>query len=370
MLLGTPRRITVAVALAWALAIAVISHGDLRALLLLGEGFSHPASLSGAPVFAGTGYDGQFYAALATDPLALRGDTPRHLDAPRYRAGRIGLSLAAWLLAGGDGRVAVLLYQLLCWAGAILGVWVAARWLQEDGVSPLWALPLGASAGVAASILRSLPDAAAVSLVMAGLWLHRRARRGGIAVLAIACLVRETSLVAVAALALHEALNRRFRVAAAAALVPAAVLVAWRLWVASRPGMGGTLGLGNLDWPMAGLVEKLGRPVAPIELVGTVALLLAILAAAALRPPWTPAALAYAGYAAMAACLAFSVAEEVYAYARVTAFLPLAACVLASRARSTAGRWALRAVPLAYAALGAAAIGASYRLMAVLPEVR
>lgn len=371
MPLVTPARLTIAVALGWALVVAVASRGDPRTLLALGDAFSHPPALARAPTLAGTGYDGQFYAALATDPLVLSPDTARHLDVPRYRAGRGGLPLVAWLLAFGNGPAAILVYQLLCWAGALLGVWVAARWLEDEGASPLWALPVGASAGVVASILRSLPDAAAVSLVLLALWLGAARRSvAAVAVLAFACLVRETSLVAAAALALGEASARRFRSAIAAAAIPLAVVGAWRAWVASRPGMEGALGLHNLGWPTAGLWEKLARPVPPIEVLGMLALLLAIAAVAALRPAASPLALTYAGFAVLAACLSYVVVEEVYAYTRVTAFLPLAACLLAERARSTVGRWGLRAVPLAYAALGAGMTAASPPFRQVLAALR
>jgi hypothetical protein len=370
MPLATPGRLTAVVALGWALVVGIASQGDPRTLLALGDRFSHPPALAGAPTRAGTGYDGQFYAGLATDPLVLHPDTAGHLDSARYRAGRIGLPLLAWLLAAGNGAAAVLVYQLLCWAGAILGVWAAARWLQDEGASPLWALPLAASAGVVASILRSLPDAAAVSLVLVALWLHRRARPGAaVAVLAFACLVRETSLLAAAALALHEASERRLGAAAVSALVPLVVVGAWKVWVASRPGMAGTLGFHNLDLPMKGVWDKLVRPLPPIELLGVLVLALAIAAVVALRRPWSPLALTYVGFAAMTACLAYVVVEEVYAYTRVTAFLPVGAAVLAGGAGSSADRrWALRAVPLAYAVLGAGMLAASspFRQLLVL----
>jgi hypothetical protein len=306
----------------------------------------------------GPGYDGQFFAALATDPLLLNAATPAYLDAPAYRAGRIGLPLAAWVLAGGEKYAAILIYQLLCWAGAVLGVWVAARWLVEGGASPLWALPLGISGGVVASVVRSLPDATAASLILLALWLRNNERRGAIAVLAFACLVRETSLIAAIALIAFDVRAKRYG-AAAIAFVPFLVVSIWWLWVASRPGVPGVPPVPPvpaLGAPMIGVWEKLLHPVSVVELVGTAAIVLAVAATIPLRRSWSPVALTYFGFAAMTACLSYFVTIEFLAYGRATAVLPLAATVVFPSLPSRSNKWIMRAVPLAFAVLGTAAL--------------
>ena len=96
---------------------------------------------------------------------------------------------AAWIVALGNRRGALIAYPLLTWALSLLGVWVAARWLEEDGRSVLWAAPLAVSVGMVSSMLRCLPDAAAASLLLLAIWLDRRGRRGSIAALSFAAFV-------------------------------------------------------------------------------------------------------------------------------------------------------------------------------------
>ena len=174
---------------------------DVRELYVLGDRFPHPPELEQVRHWRGTGYDGQFFGALAVDPLLLRPETAGYLDVPAYRAGRIGMPLAAWLVSLGNRRLALVVYPILVWCLSLLGVWVAARWLEEEGRPAVWALPLAFSVGLVPSMLRCVPDAAAVSLLLLGLWRERRGRAGPTAILTIAVLVRETSLLGAGAIA-------------------------------------------------------------------------------------------------------------------------------------------------------------------------
>jgi hypothetical protein len=221
-----------AVAALWVIVLAGAargtSAGDPRGLYVLGARFAHPPELDGVRRWDGTGYDGQFFAALAVDPLLLDANTPRYLDGPAYRAGRIGLPLAAWIVALGNRRAALIVYPLLTWALSLLGIWVAARWLEEDGRAVLWAAPLA-------------------------LWLDRRGRPGSIAALSFAALVRETSLIGAAVLAGVRWRRGERREAALALAIPAGLglqppwirpVSARRLRVA--PALGGSTGSGWL----------------------------------------------------------------------------------------------------------------------------
>ena len=131
-----PRAVLAVAAAFWAVALGLTvlgQHGgDPRALLRLGELRDHPQALAGVPRSSEHGYDGQYYATLATDPLLRRPETVACLDAPFYRAGRIGAPIAAWLLAFGRPQLAVVLYQLLCWAGCLAAVHLVARWLAAE----------------------------------------------------------------------------------------------------------------------------------------------------------------------------------------------------------------------------------------------
>jgi hypothetical protein len=346
--------------------------GDPRILLRLGADFRHPEALRGVPFFGRAGYDGQFFAALATDPLLLRPETASFLDAPLYRAGRIGLPLLAWGLAAGNDPAAILVYQLLCWSLGALCAWIVARWLEDEGHSPLWAVPLALSGGVVASMYSSLPDAAACSFLVAALWLHRRGRTAwSIAVLAFACLVKETNVVAAAAIAAAELRDGRFRRAALSAAVPIAVLLVWRAWVLSRPGFGdAALVADNFGVPLAWIPRKLQTPIDAFEVFGLAGLALAFASLPALLPAvrrWTPVESTLAGFTLLALFLNELVYIPVwFNYTRVLAPLPMLAALSAEHDDAAWRRWLLRAMALAWSILGVMML---YRWAAALAAV-
>jgi hypothetical protein len=176
--------------------------GDPRAFLCLGLNFSHPAGLASAPRTSPWGYDGQFFAVLATDPLVLDPATAESLDAPSYRSRRILLPLVAWLVTLGRDSAAPFAYLVLCWGFGLAGVGLLAIWLERAGRSPWLALLYAASGGVVVSFLRATPDAAVTALVLAGLWAARTGRdRSALAALTAAALARETAVLAAVALA-------------------------------------------------------------------------------------------------------------------------------------------------------------------------
>ncbi len=344
--------ILVAVAIFWAIVLVGAaqgtSSGDPRGLYVLGSRFVHPPELDGVRRWDGTGYDGQFFAALAVDPLLLDENTPRYLDGPAYRAGRIGLPLAAWIVSLGNRRVALIVYPLLNWALSLLGVWVAARWLEEDGRSVLWAAPLALSVGMVSSMLRCLPDAAAVSLLLLALWLDRGGRRGSIAVLSFAALVRETSLIGAVALAVGRWRRGERREAALALAVPAGLAALWRVWVLSRPGFG-RYPLVDFGWPLRWLADwlRMAPGTTLSARLAIAAVLLAIGVVVALPRPWSVVAWTYVGFVALALVLNIRVYDDAWSFGRVLAALPVLAAV------ASGGR-AVLAVPSAFAVGGCA----------------
>ena len=90
--------------------------GDMRGFLDLGQNIPHPSALADAPKPSLDGYDGQFYVALATDPLIRHRETGESLDNPAFRGSRAMIPLLAWILAAGNAGTAVYTYELLCWA--------------------------------------------------------------------------------------------------------------------------------------------------------------------------------------------------------------------------------------------------------------
>jgi hypothetical protein len=369
------RAVVVVAALAWGLLLAgltVIAYrGDPRGFFVAGSLHPHPPELAGAPTRQGPGYDGQFFAALAVDPLLLRPETPGYLDLPPYRAGRVGLPLAAWLLAVGHRPAAILVYLALCGLLGLLGVWVAARWLEDLGHSPWGALPLALSVGLVTTTTRALPDAAAASLLLLALWRESRGRSGAAGLLAAASLVRETSLIAAGGLALVRWREGSRRGAVRAVAVPAAVAFGWRAWVASRLAVAGT-GPPDLGRPLVWVAAKLAVPWTLDSIAETVALAALLLAAAALAPllprwrSWSPAAWTYAGIVTLLFLVGGPIYADRWGYGRASCALPMLAVPLAATEDRPGVARLLRAVPLAYAVAGALTILLMTRLPAML----
>src|ERR1700736_4869464 len=63
--------------------------------------------------FPGKGYDGQFYAQVAIDPLAQNPRLATALDDAEYRSRRIAMPALAWLLGVGEPARIVTCYTLI-----------------------------------------------------------------------------------------------------------------------------------------------------------------------------------------------------------------------------------------------------------------
>ena len=352
--------------LTWGIALPYGVHrelgGDYRVLLHLGTLHAHPEVLQGAPRVPGHGIDGQFFAALATDPLLLRPETPGMFDAPYYRAGRIGLPLLAWIVALGRPGPAIFVYQLLCWGLGALLAWVLARWLEDEGHSPLRAAPAALFGGVVASMFTSLPDAAMATLVAFALWRHAIGRRGALPALVLAVLVKETAAIAALAIAASELRDRRFGRALRFGLLPVLAILAWRGFVLLRLGTPPTnpwqiTGQAAFAWPLAWAATKLSMPFDWMEAVALAGVGLGFLGTVALVPSILRARapeLAYGGFALLGLFLSRHVyLPHWWNHARVLLALPALAVVLAERQPPGWRRFLLRVVTLSAAVVGA-----------------
>ena len=357
--------VTLVTALFWALVVLFVAHvrygGDIRALLCIGEWASLPAPFEAVPRTGPSGYDGQQYAALATDPLLRDPVTVQALDAPRYRASRIFVPLLAWALALGSPSGAIIAYQLLCWGLGLAAVFLVARWLAAEARSPWWALPLACSAGLAAAMIRSTLDAAALCLMLAALWFHARGRLPlGIVMATTAVLARETSYLAVLAIVLEELWHRRFARAAGFAFIPLVPFVAWQLYLTGLLGASHAIGSISFTTPFAWAPEKLpvllaASPVSQQEVFGLLAVAattLAFVLVAARPSAWAAPELAFLGFGALGLVLTYDAYVETWGYARILIAVPFLASLMAERQRSAFRRWSLRSVTAFYLLAG------------------
>ncbi|MEO8483116.1 MAG: glycosyltransferase 87 family protein [Acidobacteriota bacterium] len=170
----------------------------------------------------GAGYDGQYYAQLAVDPLLRDSSIDAALDSPPFRARRILFSWTAWLMGLGRPSWVVQAYSVqnaLFWIA--FAVWL--RWrLPGDTVEDLfvWTACLF-TPGMLDSTRLALIDGPSACVLAVGVEAIERGRLwAGSIVLGVAGLARETNLLAGVAL-----WPKRFSVRAIAAAAGAALLV-------------------------------------------------------------------------------------------------------------------------------------------------
>lgn len=206
-----------------------------------------------------SGYDGQFYAQLALDPTLHDPRLDEALDAPAYRARRILVPTAAWIL--GLGQPAWILQ-----ACALLNVacWLALAWLLRREIAGLDRIAFARwfgclfSMGAIESVRQSLVDLPALLLLLLAVRAWRENRPTGTTVwLALVHLTKEANLLAsLALLAAPGSTPRRLLRVLLLSLLP---LGLWSLHVHFRfpTNPGGSTGLGNFTWPLFGVLQQL-----------------------------------------------------------------------------------------------------------------
>jgi len=225
------------------------------------------------------GFDGQFFLALAKDPLAIAPTTAKALDSPVLRARRIGLPLTAWLLAWfvGGAAAGLLVAESLFLLALVA---IVQGELRREGLPPLLCpaiallLPFALSTEL---VTAELPTA--VMLLLSARQQRRGRGRSALAALAAACLFKEVAVLAVAGLAVSSALCRRRRecVLRLACMLP---LFGWQAYLSlrfARTGIGELLP--NLALPGRGLLAAIVNPLAELAVAGFHAKQLALLTA-------------------------------------------------------------------------------------------
>ena len=207
-----------------------------------------------------SGYDGQFYAQLALDPLLRGPELEMVIDAPAYRARRILVPAIAATLGLGHPW-----WTLQSFALINVGCWFALGWLLFRQMVPTGKLALARwigcmfSLGVLESVRQSLVDLPALLLLVLAVNAHAQSRPGKSAAwLALGNLAKETNLLGTLALHCDSSLRpfpwRRVCLGLVVALVPLAL---WSFYVQQRfTHTPNPVGLGNFSWPFLGLLVQ------------------------------------------------------------------------------------------------------------------
>lgn len=344
------------VAMAWAIGLFAVvqgrEHGDLRGVARFGWKFPLPPAVEDVPESTRTGYDGQFYAVLASDPFLRNPATVRALDNPGYRATRGLVPFLAWATVGGSARLGPFAYVIWCWVLGLAGPMVVCFWLRGSRWRLVWFVLLSFNSGLVVSMLRATPDAAALTLMLAALLLAERRTRPAVTAAggALAALARETSVLALPGLAWPDLKARSWRRALLLFLIPVGVVGSWRRYTLAVTHRGVGSALTNFGLPFAWLPRKLqqlrtiGWEYGKIEWIGVVWVLLLVGAAGSYlvrRRRLTPALITFLLFSLLAVVLNMRVYIEASASARVLIALPFLAAVLAVDERARWRRWLL-----------------------------
>jgi hypothetical protein len=198
-------------------------------------------------------YDGQFYWAIALDPLAA-GSIHHQVDKPSYRYGHPLYGWLGWLFSAGQGTAAataLLAVGLASFAAAA----AAAAWLGLRRGGHGWeSLFVVANAGLIYSAAHDLAEPLCAALILGGLAAYLAGRRpAALACFALLPLAKEPLALLPLAVAVWEVWRNRARIRSVLPLVCTLLPgVAW--WIYARIHLGAwfTSGDSALGAPFSG----------------------------------------------------------------------------------------------------------------------
>ena len=204
------------------------------------------------------GFDGQFYAELALDPLLRDPQLGIALDNPSYRSRRILMPWLAWL--GGLGKPFWILnvyaaLNLIFWIGFAVMMAILFRPYGWGGLAGFAAMLM--TCGIIESMRSSLTDFPGFVLMTLAMMVGGA---GGAGVLALSVLTREPNFIGILGLWDYrppwlKAAGRNLILGLIAGL-PTALWFAYVLWrFPPKESIAG----GNLAWPLQGIMAKLGE---------------------------------------------------------------------------------------------------------------
>jgi hypothetical protein len=199
------------------------------------------------------GYDGQFYWAIALDPLAA-GDIHRDVDKPSYRYGHPLYGWLGWLFSAGQGTAAAAALLAVGLASFVAAA-AAAAWLGvRRGRSGWESLFVAANAGLLYSAAHDLAEPLCAALLLGGLATYIAGRRAAaLACFALLPLAKEPLALLAVAIAVWEVWRNHARVRSVLPLVCTLLpAVAWWIYARIRLGAWFTSGDTALGAPFSG----------------------------------------------------------------------------------------------------------------------
>ncbi len=203
--------------------------------------------------FRSPGYDAQYYAQLALDPMLSDPELVHSVDNLAYRARRILFAWSAYLFGFGQPDLVLNVFALqnvVCW---ILLGFLLCRWFPPvDGDRTFRWLGIMLSIGTCFSVFSALVDAPSLLLIALALrWIEQGHPWRASAVLALGGLAKETNVMAAAALApANWKSGRGWGQAVIKGLIVAVPLVGWFALLRWRlPEQGQLAGARNFALP-------------------------------------------------------------------------------------------------------------------------
>jgi hypothetical protein len=231
-------------------------------LILFGQEFEPralPALRSVAHhVNEGWGYDGQFYAQLALDPLLRSDSIAAALDLSGYRARRILFPWIAYILGLGQPWFVLQAYALLNVVSWLLLAWLLLRWLPPRQIrsTAAWAACL-LGHGLLASMRQALPDGPSTLVLALGVTAVEQNRRWLAAVvLGASGLGRDTNILGAPILVDERPARRTIWRLALQGTVVVAPLLIWMGYLWHLNLSPGTAGSSNFAAPFTAYAAK------------------------------------------------------------------------------------------------------------------
>jgi hypothetical protein len=201
-----------------------------------------------------TGYDGQFIFYIAR----YGSKAVPHLDNPSYRLQRILLPVMVRVFSVGASSLVPWMIILINLIAIVATTYLLAEWLDENDLSPWYALMYALYIGTFMAYSRDLTEPLALCLAAWGAVLWFREKSGWAALsLALAALAKETTLLFVFGIACSSLVRQRPR-SAIRAMVAILPLLVWEGYLAAKLGdiplvAGPTLERG----PLSGIISHL-----------------------------------------------------------------------------------------------------------------